>query len=60
MDRFFELFGRYRIDNSIYEAKKMARGELIDELLHEIRNQKLTSDHKLNKVVEILVLMNGK
>jgi hypothetical protein len=59
-DRFYELFGRYVSDHSIAEANKMAREKLIDELLHEIRNQNLTSDQKLDRVVEILVLMKGK
>lgn len=58
MERLQELYKRYQSDLGIVEAKKKAINVRIDELLHELRNQQLNNDQKLDRVIKILEFMN--
>ena len=61
MTRFKELFDEYRKDiHGIYEAKKMAKKQLLNEMIDDLCEEELTTEEKVDKIIAVLELMNMK
>ena len=61
MTRFKELFDEYREDiHGIYEAKKMAKKKLLNEMIDDLCEEELTTEEKIDKIISVLELMNMK
>lgn len=61
-EKYEELVRWYRLDHGCFEAKRMARKEIIGDILAQLaavsdEYQTLTTEH-LNQIVKVLRLMN--
>jgi hypothetical protein len=55
-----ELFNEYREEYGIITARKMAKKECLDEMIDELCECTLTTTEKVDKIIEVLELMNMK
>ena len=60
LKRMHELFEEYRDEYGIIIARKMAKKECLDELIDELCEENLTTTEKVDKIIEVLELMNMK
>jgi hypothetical protein len=60
MNRMRELIREYREENGILTAKKMAKEQYLSEIINDLCECELTTDEKLDKIIEALELMTMK
>lgn len=60
LKRMHELFEEYRDEYGIITARKMAKKECLDELIDDLCEENLTTTEKVDKIIEVLELMNMK
>jgi hypothetical protein len=60
LKRMHELFDEFRDEHGIITARKMAKKQCLDELIDELCEENLTTTEKVDKIIEVLELMNMK